>query len=280
MRLSLPLRVVASVFLLGLSGCVAPAPQVVQSQQSYGGPLMLGADVLAAHNFDILRGKRVGLITNHTSYTARGEMTRVMLQRALGKNLTTLFGPEHGITGKESAGVRVKDRRDSVTGLPVYSLHGDYRKPQPWMLANIDVLVFDVQDIGCRSYTYISTMAVSMEAAAENGKSFVVLDRPNPLGGERVEGPPLSSSWKSFVGQIPVPYVHGMTTGELALMISGQRWISRVPALTVIKMQGWHRNYVWTSTGLNWRATSPNIPNSSSARLLCRHWNAWWRGEL
>jgi uncharacterized protein YbbC (DUF1343 family) len=264
MRLPHPFCVVASLFVFALSSCVVPDAQVVQQGQGYSGPLMLGSDVLASHNFDILRGKRVGLITNHTSYTARGEMTRVMLKRALGPGLTTLFAPEHGIFGTESAGVRVKDRRDSVTGLPVYSLHGDYRKPQPWMLANIDMLVFDVQDIGCRSYTYISTMAVSMEAAAENGKSFVVLDRPNPLGGQRVEGPPLSSAWKSFVGQIPVPYVHGMTTGELAMMISGQHWISHVPKLTVIKMQGWNRSMIWTDTGLRWHQTSPNIPNSSS----------------
>ena len=250
---------------LGLSACVAPAPQVVQSGGgAYGGRLMLGSDMLAANNFDILRGKRVGLITNHTSYTTRGEMTRVMMKRALGGNLTTLFAPEHGIFGTETAGKSVKDRRDPVTGLKVYSLHGDYRKPQPWMLTNVDVLVFDVQDIGCRSYTYISTMAVSMEAAAESGKMFVVLDRPNPLGGHRVEGPPLTSGWKSFVGQVPVPYVHGLTVGELAMMISGQGWISRVPRLVVVKMQGWNRNMIWDDTGLRWHATSPNIPNSHS----------------
>lgn len=248
-----------------LSACVAPAPQVVNAAGGgYGGRLVLGSEMLAGNNFDILRGKRVGLITNHTSYTSRGEMTRVMMKRALGGNLTTLFGPEHGIFGTEKAGKSIKDRRDSVTGLKVYSLHGDYRKPQPWMLSDVDVLVFDVQDIGCRSYTYISTMAVSMEAAAENGKMFVVLDRPNPLGGIRVEGPPVTSGWKSFVSQIPVPYVHGMTVGELAMMIAGEHWISSVPKLIVVKMGGWNRNMVWTDTGLPWRQTSPNIPNSSS----------------
>ncbi len=225
---------------------------------------MLGIDVLASRNFDLLRGKRVGLITNHTSYTSRGERSRSVMQRALGGQLTTLFGPEHGIYGTETAGKRVRDQRDSVTGLPVYSLHGDYRKPQPWMLKNVDVLVFDVQDIGARSYTYISTMAVSMEAAAENGKGFIVLDRPNPLGGWRVEGPPLEARWKSFVSQIPVPYVHGMTTGELAMMIASQRWISRVPRLDVVKMQGWQRSMIWQDTGLTWHATSPNIPYATS----------------
>jgi uncharacterized protein YbbC (DUF1343 family) len=132
------------------------------------------------------------------------------------------------------------------------------------MLAPIDVLVFDLQDIGCRSYTYISTMAVAMEAAAENGKAFVVLDRPNPMGGWRVEGPPLESRWKSFVGQIPVPYVHGMTAGELALMTASSGWISRVPRLNVAKMQGWSRSMTWQDTGLRWYRTSPNIPHATS----------------
>jgi len=249
-----------------LTGCGTPAqknaPQPMASAPR--GPFMLGIDVLAAHNYDLLRGKRVGLITNHTSYTGRGEMTRVAMKRALGSKLTTLYSPEHGIFGTEKAGKSVKDRRDPVTGLPVYSLHGDYRKPQPWMLKNIDVLVFDVQDIGCRSYTYISTMAVSMEAAAEAGKGFVVLDRPNPLGGGRVEGPPLEARWKSFVGQIPVPYVHGMTTGELALMIAGRHWINHVPHVDVAKMQGWNRHMIWQDTGLRWHATSPNIPHALS----------------
>lgn len=225
---------------------------------------MLGIDVLASRNFDLLRGKRVGLITNHTSVTGRGEFTRVAMQRALGPMLTSLYAPEHGIDGSVGAGIHVSTRRDSVTGLTVYSLYGPTRKPTPQMLAPIDVLVFDLQDIGCRSYTYISTMAVAMEAAAENGKAFVVLDRPNPMGGWRVEGPPLESRWKSFVGQIPVPYVHGMTAGELAMMTASSGWISRVPRLNVAKMQGWSRNMTWQDTGLRWYRTSPNIPYATS----------------
>jgi uncharacterized protein YbbC (DUF1343 family) len=251
----------AAAVLLGLSMCVGLAPQTYQMPQpAYSGRLMLGVDVLEGRNFDLLRGKRVGLITNHTSYTSRGERTRSAFKRALGPMLTTLFAPEHGLDGTEKAGVHVSDRRDPVTGLRCYSLHGSYRKPQPFMLRNIDVLVFDVQDIGCRSYTYISTMAVAMEAAAESGKEFVVLDRPNPMGGIRVEGPPLDSRWKSFVGQIPVPYVHGMTVGELAMMASARRMISAVPRLHVVRMQGWYRSMVWQETGLTWRRTSPNIP--------------------
>jgi uncharacterized protein YbbC (DUF1343 family) len=227
-------------------------------------PFMLGIDVLESRGFDLLRGKRVGLITNHTAYTSRGERSRVAMQRALGPALTTLFGPEHGIDGNESAGVNVKDKRDSVTGLVTYSLHGAYRKPQPFMLQNIDVLVFDVQDIGARSYTYISTLAVSMEAAAENGKSFVILDRPNPLGGLRVEGPPVEAKWKSFVSQLPIPYVHGMTVGELGMMASAKGWLAAKPKVTVARMQGWQRGMIWQDTGLRWHATSPNIPHAVS----------------
>ena len=225
---------------------------------------MLGVDFLASRGFDLLRGKRVGLITNHTSITGHGERTRSLFQRALGGYLTALYAPEHGIDGTIGAGVHVATRRDPATGLTVFSLYGPTRKPTPAMLAPIDVMVFDLQNIGCRSYTYISTMVVCMEACAESGKEFVVLDRPNPLGGHRVEGPPLESRWQSFVGQIPVPYVHGMTAGELAMMTSGERWISSVPRLTVVRMQGWQRGMTWQDTGLRWYRTSPNIPHATS----------------
>lgn len=225
-----------------LSGCqTLPVPQATAPQ---GGPFRLGIDVLASRNFDLLRGRRVGLITNHTSMTGRGEMTRVAMKRALGSGLAALYAPEHGIDGTIGAGIHVSTRRDNVTGLTVYSLYGPTRKPTPQMLAPIDVLVFDLQDIGCRSYTYISTMAVAMEAAAECGKDFIVLDRPNPMGGLRVEGPPLDPQWKSFVGQLPVPYVHGMTTGELAMMTAAHRWIAASPRLNVVRMQGWNRAMV------------------------------------
>jgi uncharacterized protein YbbC (DUF1343 family) len=249
-----------AAFLTGCQAMQQPTPM----PQAGGGPFMLGIDVLASRNFDLLRGKRVGLITNHTSMNGRGEMTRVVMQRALGPMFTALYAPEHGIDGTIGAGIHVSTRRDSVTGLTVYSLYGPTRKPTAQMLAPIDVLVFDLQDIGCRSYTYISTMVVAMEACAENGKAFVVLDRPNPMGGWRVEGPPLESKWKSFVGQIPVPYVHGMTAGELAMMTGAQRWITRTPRLNVVKMQGWSRNMTWQDTGRRWYRTSPNIPYATS----------------
>lgn len=260
----------ATFALTSCQSLMQPPQQSWQPQAQPGAqphtpaPFMLGVDVLASRNFDLLRGKRVGLITNHTSLTGHGERTRTAFQRALGSNFTALYAPEHGIDGHIGAGIHVATRRDSVTGLTVYSLYGPTRKPTPAMLAPIDVLVFDLQDIGCRSYTYISTMIVAMEAAAENGKQFVVLDRPNPMGGWRVEGPPLESKWKSFVGQIPVPYVHGMTAGELAMMAAARGWVSRVPRLDVVKMQGWQRGMTWQDTGLRWHPTSPNIPHATS----------------
>lgn len=243
-----------------LAGCTTPAPEVFGDGR--GGPFRLGADVLAGNGYDLLRGKRIGLITNQTSVNGSGTLTRVAMRRA-GVNLVALFAPEHGIDGTVIAGRHFGNRRDSVTGLPVYSLYGDTRKPTPQMLAGVEMLVFDLQDIGCRSYTYISTMIVSMEACAENGREFTVLDRPNPLGGMRVEGPPVSSSWKSFVSQVPTPYVHGMTAGELAMMACGEGWVRR-PHLHVVKMQGWGRNMVWQDLGLGWRRTSPNIPGAMS----------------
>ncbi|PYL40853.1 MAG: hypothetical protein DMF34_00105 [Verrucomicrobia bacterium] len=182
----------------------------------------LGIDVLEQSNYAILHGKRVGLITNQTSIDSHGNRTRVLLREHC--NLVALYTPEHGLDGKEKAGRYVKSRRDPVTGLTAYSLYGPTRKPTPSMLHGVDVLAFDIQDIGCRSYTYISTMAKCMEAAAENHIEFVVLDRPNPLGGLRVEGPTVERPWISFVSQFPIPYVHGMTVGELAQMINAKGW--------------------------------------------------------
>jgi uncharacterized protein YbbC (DUF1343 family) len=222
----------------------------------------LGVDVLEQSNYAILRGKRVGLITNQTSIDSRGNRTRVLLREHC--NLVALYTPEHGLDGKEKAGRYVKSRRDPVTGLTAYSLYGETRKPAPSMLRGVDVLVFDIQDIGCRSYTYISTMAKCMEAAAENHIELVVLDRPNPLGGLRVEGPTVERPWISFVSQFPIPYVHGMTVGELAQMINAKGWAGGRCNVTIVPMRGWSRNLTWADTGLRWIPTSPNIPRGNS----------------
>ncbi len=226
----------------------------------------LGIDVLRDHNFDILKGKRVGLITNPTGVSSDLEQTIDILANAPGVQLVALYGPEHGVRGDNEAGKAVESQVDKRTGIPVFSLYGKTRKPTREMLQGVDILVYDIQDIGNRSYTYISTMGLVMEAAGENGIPFVVLDRPDPLTGDRVEGPMLEPKYKSFVGAYPIPYVYGMTAGELAQMINGEQWLSNGTQckLTVVPMEGWKRSMWWDETGLSWVPTSPNIPHAST----------------
>ena len=220
----------------------------------------LGIDVLENSGFALLKGKRVGLVTNQTGIDSRGIKTRKILAAAKNVRLVALFAPEHGLDGTILAGKYVPTRKDRVTGLTVHSLYGPTRKPTPEMLKGIDTLVYDMQDIGSRSYTYISTMVKCMEASGEAGIEFIVLDRPNPLGGLRIEGPPMEPRWISFVGQLPVPYVHGMTAGELAQMANAKGWAQPRCNLTVVNMRGWRRDMTWDDTKLPWVATSPNIP--------------------
>jgi len=228
----------------------------------------LGIDVLEQSNFAVLKGKRVGLVTNQTGVDRKGIRTRVLLRQNC--NLVALYTPEHGLDGTEKAGRYVKSRKDRQTGAMAYSLYGPTRKPSREMLRGVDVLVFDLQDIGCRGYTYISTMGKCMEAAGENHIPFVVLDRPNPLGGVRIEGPSVEPHWISFVSAFPVPYVHGMTVGELAQMVNAKGWAGPRCELTVIPMHGWSRDMMWGDTLLRWIPTSPNIPraNSTSAYVV------------
>jgi uncharacterized protein YbbC (DUF1343 family) len=178
--------------------------------------------------------------------------------------LTALFGPEHGIYGSEFAGTNIESSVDGRTGLKVHSLYGTNHSPSPEMLKGLDVLVYDLQDTGCRAYTYVSTMGVSMQACGKAGVEFVVLDRPNPLGGERIEGPMLEDKFRSMVGKWRVPYVYGMTCGELARMINGERWITNTCKLTVVPMKGWKRSMVWRDTALPWVPTSPHVPHGES----------------
>ena len=226
----------------------------------------LGNEVLAVHGFKEIAGKRVGLITNPSGVNRNLESTIDILRAAPGVKLVALFGPEHGVYGDVWAGDRIESQIDRRTGLPVYSLYGKTRKPTPEMLKGLDALVYDLQDTGCRSYTFISTMGVAMEACAENGVEFVVLDRPNPLGGERIEGPLIENEkYRSFVSQWDVPYVYGLTCGELARMINSEGWIKQPCRLTVVPLQGWKRSMVWRDTGLPWVPTSPHVPNDESA---------------
>jgi len=225
-----------------------------------------GIDVLRDRGFDILRGKKIGLITNQTGVANNLQATIDVLYQAPGVQLVALFGPEHGARGDADAGKWVENYTDGRTGLRVYSLYGATRKPTNSMLRGLDVLVYDIQDIGVRSYTYISTMGYAMEAAAENGVEFIVLDRPNPLTGTRVEGPMMEPVYKSFVGLYPIPYVYGMTAGELARMINDEGWLAGGVRckLTVVPMDGWNRSMWWDDTGLQWIPTSPNIPRSAT----------------
>jgi uncharacterized protein YbbC (DUF1343 family) len=225
----------------------------------------LGNEVLAADGFKVLRGKRIGLLTNPSGVNRNLESTVDVLRAAPGVQLVALFGPEHGVYGDVPAGEKVESRTDARTGLPVHSLYGKTFKPTPEMLKGLDAMVYDLQDNGCRSYTFISSMGVAMEACAENGVEFIVLDRPNPLGGQRIEGPMLDPHFRSAVGRWPVPYVYGLTCGELAKMIAGEGWIKAPCKLTVVPLKGWRRSMVWGDTGLPWVPTSPHMPHEDSA---------------
>ena len=234
-------------------------------------PIYLGIDVLEHNNFRSIAGKHVGLLTHPAGLNRRGESSIDVLRRAPNVGLVALFGPEHGIYGNEKANVPVVDKIDPRTGLPVYSLYGKYRKPTAEMLAGLDALVIDLQDVGVRSYTYVSCMRYAMEACFENDVEVVILDRPNPLGGLKVDGPPLDREWRSYVGAFHVPYVHGLTIAELARIAKNTPGWMETPEqirkngkLTVIPMRGWRRNMLWTKTGLRWVPTSPYIPDLSA----------------
>ena len=225
---------------------------------------LLGIDALARNNFDLLKDQRIGLITNHTGLNSRGERTIELLNMAPGVELVAIFSPEHGLQGKLDV-ANISDTRDEMTGLPVHSLYGDSRKPDPKQLVGIDTLVFDIQDIGTRFYTYVSTMGLALEAAAEHGLKFVVLDRPNPLGGLLVEGPLLDKDKKSFVGHHAIPVRHGMTTGELARMFVAENNLD--VDLQIVNMEHWYRNQYWDHTGLVWTNPSPNMRSLTQALL-------------
>lgn len=224
-----------------------------------------GIEVLKEQNFKILEGKRVGLITNPTGVDNNMKSTIDILHEARNVQLVALFAPEHGVRGDAHAGDHVDNVTDPKTGLPVYSLHGKTRFPSAEMLKNIDVLVYDIQDIGCRSFTYISTMGLAMQAAAENNVEFVVLDRPNPLGGLKVEGGLVDDKFISFVSQFKIPYVYGLTCGELALLLNGENMLSKKCKLHVVKMKSWKRKMTYEQTGLQWIPSSPHIPQPISA---------------
>ncbi|WP_397443848.1 exo-beta-N-acetylmuramidase NamZ family protein [Peribacillus aracenensis] len=221
-----------------------------------------GIEILLKEEKDVLSGKKVGLITNPTGIDSKLTSIVDLLNDDPDINLTALFGPEHGVRGDAQAGASVEYYMDEKTGLPVYSLYGKTKKPTPEMLKDVEVLVFDIQDVGTRYYTYIYTMAYAMEAAKENDIPFIVLDRPNPQGGESVDGPVLEPEFSSFVGMYPIPLKHGMTVGELATLFNKEFKIGA--DLKVIKMKGWKRDMDYEETGLPFVLPSPNMPTVST----------------
>lgn len=233
--------------------------------QVFAKQVKTGIEVLKEQNFKCLEGKRVGLITNPTGVDNSLKSTVDVLYEAPNVNLVALYGPEHGVRGDIHAGDKVDNSSDSSTGLPVFSLYGQTRKATPEMLEGIDVLIYDIQDIGCRSFTYISTMGLAMEAAAENNIEFIVLDRPNPLGGLKVEGNLAEEGYFSFVSQFPIPYLYGLTCGELAMMLNGEKMLKGQCRLQVIKMKGWKRKMTYPETELQWIPSSPHIPHPHSS---------------
>jgi len=228
----------------------------------YPQKISLGIDDLQREYFAPLKGKRVGLITNQSGVNSRLELTLDIFKKAKNFKLCAVFSPEHGIKGLVGSGQSYENEFDTSSGIKYYSLYGKTRKPTPQMLKEIDVIVYDIQDIGCRSYTYISTLGLAMEAAAENNIEFIILDRPNPLGGLRIEGNIVEDDFVSFVSRYKIPYVYGLTCGELARLLNEEKMLEGGIKcnLKVVTMDGWTRNMKFKDTGLIWVPSSPNIP--------------------
>ncbi|MBR4233387.1 MAG: DUF1343 domain-containing protein [Bacteroidales bacterium] len=260
--------------VLTLLSCSSKAPaRAVQEERPAPATVKPGIEVLAERGFEGLQGKRVGLVTNPSGVDHLLRATIDILYEAPEVKLVALFAPEHGVRGDVYAGGKVEDYTDPATGLPVHSLYGAQREPTDAMLQGIDVMVYDIQDVGTRSYTFISTLGLVMRACARNDIEVMVLDRPNPLGGRKVEGPLVEPGFFSFVSQYAIPYVYGLTVGELARLINeeglnrGQK--GDLPPvkcrLSVVPMEGWNRDMLYTDTGLPWILPSPNIPSPRSA---------------
>ncbi|MDE6097403.1 MAG: DUF1343 domain-containing protein [Muribaculaceae bacterium] len=249
---------IRNILLLLLTALV---PAAVSAQAA----VKPGIEVLRDNGFAQLQGKRVGLITNPTGIDNCLKSTIDILHDAPGVKLCALFSPEHGVRGDVHAGDNVSTSVDPATGVPVYSIYGKTLRPTPEMLKDIDVLVYDIQDIGCRSYTFISTMGNAMQACAELGKEFMVLDRPNPVSGEKVEGCLVEDGCESFVSRFPIPYLYGLTPGELARYLNDEGILGKKVSLSVVPMEGWKRNMSFAETGMPWVLPSPHIPTPETA---------------
>jgi len=247
--------ILAVLFLSSSSSIAGQTHTKTVKSRSRGGRVQTGLDVLEAEKFAPLRGKHIGLITNHTGLDYQERTTINVLAHAPGVQVVALFSPEHGIAGHSDE--KFSSSKDASTGLPIFSLYGDHLRPTDEMLQGIDALVFDVQDAGVRFYTYTSTMAYCMEEAAKRNIAFFVLDRPNPLNGDIIEGPMLDAEKTSFVAYYPLPVRYGLTIGELAQFFNTENHINA--QLHVIPMKNWHRNYFFESTGRKWIPPSPNL---------------------
>lgn len=245
-----------------MAALAACAPGTADAPGGSAGPIRPGIDVLVDDSLHLVAGRRVGLITNRSGLARDGRSSIDVLHSHPDIELVALFAPEHGIRGTAAEGAAIDDATDAATGLPIRSLYGETRAPTPAMLADLDVLVFDIQDIGSRYYTYVSTMALAMEAAGAAGMPFVVLDRPNPIGGA-MGGPVLDAAYATFVGMFETPVRHGMTVGELARLFTGAFGIEA--ELHVVPAAGWTRDIWFDDTGLSWVAPSLNMPTLESA---------------
>ena len=252
----------AVVALSSLPGCASSG---VPATSSATGNVIPGVEVLLRDSLHLISGKRVGLITNHSGKDRSGTSTIDLLHRAPGVRLTALYGPEHGLRGAAEAGVEIVSAVDSATGVPIYSLFGETRVPTPQMLENIDVLLYDIQDVGARVYTYEWTMVLAAEAAARVGKTFIVLDRPDPIRADRVEGGILKRPFASFVGLHPVPMRYGLTPGELLRYLVGAGHVKAT--VLVVPMQNYRRDMWWEQTGLPWVRPSPNVRDMDATIL-------------
>jgi uncharacterized protein YbbC (DUF1343 family) len=259
MRVLLTTLLVAGTSVLGCatSSQSSTSASTANSARVASGGVVPGVEVLLGDSLHLLRGKRVGLITNHSGRDRTGVSTADLLHRAPGVRLTALYAPEHGIRGSAAAGEHIAAGRDSATGVTVHSLYGETRVPTPAMLADVDVLVYDIQDVGARVYTYEWTMALAAEAAGKLGKEFIVLDRPNPIRADIVEGGILDTAFRSFIGQYPVALRYGFTPGELMRYLVGTGQVRA--NVKVVPMKNYRRSMWWDETGLQWVNPSPNL---------------------
>lgn len=258
-------RSVFAILAAAAFGCAHRAPSQSPTPGSAPASVVPGVEVLLSDSLHLIQGKRVGLITNPSGRDRRGTSTIDLLYHTPGVRLTALFGPEHGLRGVAEAGEKVASAIDSATGVPIYSLYGQTNAPTPEMLRDVDVLLYDIQDVGARVYTFEWTMALSAEAAGKAGKPFIVLDRPDPIRGDRVGGDILDPRFRSFVGQYPVALRYGLTPGELLRYLVGTHQVNA--DITVIPMRGWRRSMWFDETGIPWINPSPNLRTLDAALL-------------